>query len=242
MNRPNITTLYNSIPVTDGGVIWEDTFSNPQTSHVHWHSGIFEQQKRGWESDPFNVPYCRDYKDCLLWDPLILWWTERQQRGVVGCLFSFTAHPTVEPVGFGDWEVKHADVASLNLALTPPHLCMGPRSCFSDAPKKNNCISFYWKCWTFSLIFITSLVWIISRDVWVCENCLDATMWGPASLGRVGPWSWHGERLCINLQSSQLTHFKLGRKLCMGVEPCPWMQSACFRQGRLVEAETGGQA
>lgn len=46
MNRPNITTPYNSILGTDGRVIWEDTFSNPQSSHVLWHSGISERERK----------------------------------------------------------------------------------------------------------------------------------------------------------------------------------------------------
>ncbi len=49
MNRPNITTPYNSILGTDGRVIWEDTFSNPQSSHVLWHSGMSEREERGWQ-------------------------------------------------------------------------------------------------------------------------------------------------------------------------------------------------
>lgn len=47
MNRPNITTPYNLILRTDGRVIWEDTFSNPQSSHVLWHFGMSEREKRG---------------------------------------------------------------------------------------------------------------------------------------------------------------------------------------------------
>lgn len=47
MNRPNITTPYNSILGTDGRVIWEDTFFNPQSSHVLWHSGMSEREERG---------------------------------------------------------------------------------------------------------------------------------------------------------------------------------------------------
>lgn len=46
MHRPNITTPYNSILGTDGRVIWEDTFSNPQSSHVLRHSGMSEREER----------------------------------------------------------------------------------------------------------------------------------------------------------------------------------------------------
>lgn len=49
MNRPNITSPYNSILGTDGRVIWEDTLSNPQSSHVLWHSETSEREERGWQ-------------------------------------------------------------------------------------------------------------------------------------------------------------------------------------------------
>lgn len=57
MNRPNITTPYNSILGTDGRVIWEDTFSNPQSSHVLWHSGMSEREEKGMaETDDPSGP------------------------------------------------------------------------------------------------------------------------------------------------------------------------------------------
>lgn len=57
MNRPNITAPYNSILGTDGRVIREDTFPNPQSSHVLWHSDVEKGRKRTAETDDPSGPH-----------------------------------------------------------------------------------------------------------------------------------------------------------------------------------------
>lgn len=54
MNRSNIATPYNSIPGTDGRVIWANTLPNPPLSHVLRHS---EGRKRtATQMTPFESP------------------------------------------------------------------------------------------------------------------------------------------------------------------------------------------
>jgi len=97
MNRPNITTPYNSIPGTDGRVIREDTFSNPQSSHVLRHSGTSEREERGWKRPMTLLAFKRTHTHTFIHEAfgtlgyggegeLISWCTgecdQKQQKGV----------------------------------------------------------------------------------------------------------------------------------------------------------------
>ena len=129
MNRPNITTPYNSILGTDGRVIWEDTFSNPPSSHVLWHSGMSEREERGWQrpmtlrsfkrihmhshthththihTHTHTQRFIREEFVTLSWGGQTDFTVDRRMRSKTTvrcrgeCLFSFTSHPANAAAG-----------------------------------------------------------------------------------------------------------------------------------------------
>lgn len=80
MNRPNITAPYNSILGTDGRVIREDTFPNPPSSHVLWHSDVKKGRKRMVETDDPAGPHIHGYLPTCVHTHMLEALSERQRR------------------------------------------------------------------------------------------------------------------------------------------------------------------
>lgn len=162
MHRPNITTPYNSILGTDGWVIWEDTFSNPQSSHVLRHSGMSEREERGLQTPmTLQALQCIHTKLCTrthmhndsskrhLWllalgqTDFMLDWRMRSKitercRGQV-----FLGLLLIQQLKLRGAQVKGQLVtcSCLNMALTPLHLYC---ACFSLSLKINTHFCFWW--------------------------------------------------------------------------------------------------
>lgn len=157
MNRPNITTPYNSILGTDGRVIWEDTFSNPQSSHVLRHSGMSEREERGWKS-PMTLRalrrirrYMHSHKDSserhlqLLAVGQTDFTVDRRMRSKTTercrgeCFLSFTSHPAVRAAGCsGQRSACQTEISKRGFDPSSPLT----RSSFSESERK--C---FFNCW-----------------------------------------------------------------------------------------------